>query len=261
MHKNDTPTARNLHPSKLQRFNLLKGLLAIFILFTASGCSIAYRVLLGVDSTPSWKSSEQVQRDFKRQKLPAAQSYVLDTASFYKATIAFYRTGYGSLPKTATDSLQQKRLRKGLNDDLQPVQIRFYDAKGTPLFKLVNCYLDPPIPMRWNVAGSFDQFPPANDIAQLNDFLLPMDFFLPHLLPLSPASGSLQTLPKADYYAILMWNDFMIRPSRKLLKSMRNYQKQYPDKNIHFLYVNNHNAELWPMLDAASQAKIKKLPQ
>lgn len=221
---------------------------------------MAYRLLLGIDTTPSWKSSEQVQRDFKRQKLPAEQSYLLDTASLYRATIAFYRTGYDSLPKTPTDSLQQKRLRKALNDDLQSVQIRFFEANGKPIFKLLNCYLDPPIPMRWNVAGSFDQFPPANDIAQLNDFLLPMDCFLPHLRPLSPASGSLQTLPKADYYAILMWNDFMIRPSRKLLKSMRNYQKQHPDKNIHFLYVNNHNAYLWPMLDAASQEEIKKTP-
>jgi hypothetical protein len=114
--------------------------------------------------------------------------------------------------------------------------------------------------MRWNVAGSFDHFPPANDIAQLNDFLLPIDFFLPHLQPLSRASGSLQALPKADYYAILLWNDFMIRPSRKLLKSMSDYQKQHPDKKIHFLYVNNHNANLWPMLDSAGQAEVKALP-
>lgn len=238
----------------------LSFLLAFGCLLSLSSCSLLYRTLLGVDTTPHWKTPKQVQRDFKRQKLPAEQSYLLDTASLYRATIAFYRTGYDSFPKTATDSLQQKRLRKALNDDLQAVQIRFFEASGKPIFKLVNCYLDPPIPMRWNVAGSFDQFPPANDIAQLNDFLLPMDFFLPHLQPLSPASGSLQTLPKADYYAILMWNDFMIRPSRKLLKSMRNYQKQYPDKNIHFFYVNNHNAYLWPMLDAASQEEIKKLP-
>ncbi len=233
---------------------------AIFWGCTASSCSIAYRVLLGVDSTPSWKSNKQVQRDFKRANLPATQSYVLDTASLYSATIAFYRSGYDSTPQTSSDSLKQNRLRKALNDDLQPVQIRFYDAKGAPLFKLVNCYLDPPIPMRWNVAGSFDQFPPANNIAQLNDFLLPMDFFLPHLQPLSAASQSTTALPAADYYAILMWNDFMIRPSRKLLRSMRSYQKQHADKKIHFLYVHNHNGYLWPMLDADSQAEIKKLP-
>jgi hypothetical protein len=234
-------------------------LLAIGWLLSTSSCSVVYRLLLGVDTSPHWKTHEQVQRDFKRANLPATQSYVLDTTSLYHATIAFYRTGYDSLPKTATDSLQQKRLLKAVNDDLQSVQIRFFEASGKPIFKLVNCYLDPPIPMRWNVAGSFDQFPPANDIAQLNDFLLPIDFFLPHLLPLSPASGSLQALPKADYYAILMWNDFMIRPSRKLLKSMREYQKQHPDKNIHFLYVNNHNAELWPMLDSAGKAEVKRL--
>lgn len=239
---------------------MLALLLAIGWGFTASSCSIAYRVLLGVDSTPSWKSDKHVQRDFKHANLPAAQSYVLDTASFYKATIAFYRTGFDSTPQTSSDSLKQNRLRKALNDDLQPVQIRFYDAKGTPLFKLVNCYLDPPIPMRWNVAGSFDQFPPANDIAQLNDFLLPMDFFLPHLQPLSTDSQSPKALPAADYYAILMWNDFMIRPSRKLIKSMRDYQKQHADKKIHFLYVNNHNAYLWPMLDSAGQAEVKALP-
>jgi hypothetical protein len=52
----------------------------------------------------------------------------------------------------------------------------------------------------------------------------------------------------------------MIRPSRKLLKSMSDYQKQHPDKKIHFLYVNNHNANLWPMLDSAGQAEVKALP-
>ena len=242
------------------KYSVIKFITGFSLVFILSGCSLLYRTLLGVDASPQWKSSKQVLREFEKAKLPTANSYVLDSASLYRATIAFYRTDYDSFPKTAADSLQQNRLNKALNDDLQPVQIRFFEPSGKPVFKLVNCYLHPPIPMRWNVAGSFDHFPPANDIAQLNDFLLPIDFFLPHLQPLSPASGSLLALPKADYYAILLWNDFMIRPSRKLLKSMRDYQKQHPDKKIHFLYVNNHNANLWPMLDSAGQAEVKALP-
>lgn len=219
---------------------------------------MAYRGLLGVDTTPRWKSTKQIVRETSRYRLAPEQSYVLDTASYRREIIRHYLPQLDT-PRTAEDSLQFKQLKKAINDDLQPVQIRFFKADGTPVFKLVNCYLDPPIPMRWNVSGSFDQFPPANNIAQLNDFLLSMDFFLPHLQPLSPASGSLHALPKADYYAILLWNDFMIRPSRKLIKQMRSYQKAHADQHIHFLFVNNHNAYLWPHLDSTAQQEVQNI--
>lgn len=248
-------------PHKKTGFKLVrkpKTVLLLIIAFHLGGCQLAYRTLLGIDTTPHWKSNKQIERETSRYRLPGKQAYALDTASLHQAILRHYLPQRDT-PRTADDSLQFKRLRKALNDDLQPVQIRFFKADGSPIFKLVNCYLDPPIPMRWNVAGSFDQFPPANDIAQLNDFLLPMDFFLPHLHPLSPESEAIHALPKADYYAILLWNDFMIRPSRKLIKQMRRYEKAHAGQHIHFLFVNNHNACLWPHLDSTARTEIQNM--
>jgi hypothetical protein len=34
-----------------------------------------------------------------------------------------------------------------------------FDDEGNPLYKMVDCYIDPAIPMNWNKYGSFHEFP------------------------------------------------------------------------------------------------------
>lgn len=47
-----------------------------------SGCSVSYRLLLGVDISPQWRSHSQIEKDFKRYRIKQDAVYVLDTASY-----------------------------------------------------------------------------------------------------------------------------------------------------------------------------------
>lgn len=241
----------------------LIALMLIMVIATA-GCSIAYRTLLGVKTKLKWQSNEKIIKDFERKNIPFDQAFVLDTASYYRAIVARWNAVKDSASQTEkvlshSDSLSLKRIARTAKDNLQPVQIRYFTADGNAIFKLVNCYIDPPIPMRWNIEGAFDTFPPR-PISQLKDVVDDsLTFFLPHLWTLDGNSVSLAQLPEADYYAVIFFNEYMIRPSKRLLKEVRKYHKRHPDINVHVMYVNNHNAQLWPHLGPEDKEKVKEL--
>ncbi len=228
---------------------------------TLSGCRVAYRTLLGVKMKMSWMGPEKLAKDFKKKGVPADRAFVLDTASYDKAVRARYKAEVLQIfpegLQSAKDSAAVKQMRKQTADDLQPVQVRYFTADGTPIFKLVNCYLDPPIPMRWNVEGAFDEFPPRpiSELKDVEDDSLA--FFLKHIRHIDGSPFAVSELPKADYYAVLFINDFMVRPSRKLLKEMRKYRKRHPERDVHVLYVNNHNAQMWSMMNLEERERAK----
>lgn len=177
-------------------------------------------------------------------QIPSESRFVLDTSSYHKAVIS----DWGALKSDSTlrDSMSLIRMRKVFNDDLQPVQVRYFDGLGNPLFKLVNCYIDPPIPMTWNVEGCFDYFPPRINIPALNDFNQSIQYFLPHIMDLSGRRlESLGHLPKADYYVMVFWNSFFRRPSKRLVSTIKRHIDRNKDQQVFVLYVNNHHAELW----------------
>lgn len=238
-------------------------LLLAFVLATA-GCSIAYRTLLGVKTKLKWQSNEKIIKDFERKNIPFNQAFVLDTASYYRSIVARWNAVKDSVSLTGkalshSDSLSLKRIARTAKDNLQPVQVRYFTADGKAIFKLVNCYIDPPIPMRWNIEGAFDGFPPR-PISALKDVVDDsLSFFLPHLWTLDGNSVTLAQLPEADYYAVIFFNEYMIRPSKRLLKEVRKYHKRHPDQNVHVMYVNNHNAQLWPYLEPEAREKVKEL--
>lgn len=204
---------------------------------------------------------EKLAKDFKKKGVPTDQAFVLDTASYKNAVVESYKSEMNSAfpdgPLNREDSLAVRVMVRNRKDDLQPVHVRYFTADGCPIFKLVNCYLDPPIPMRWNVEGAFDHFPPQ-PIAELKNVEDDsLSFFLKHIRRLDGSPFAANDLPKSEYYAVLFINDYMLRPSRKLLKQVRKYHKRHPDREVHVLYVNNQNATMWSMITPEARESVK----
>jgi hypothetical protein len=233
--------------------------LLFIIIISTSSCNLAYRTLLGIDTSPSWKTDKDIEKDFRKKNIAEANRFVLDTASYDKTVKADLRKTVTELKKDTAnyDTVYVKKLLKIANDDLQAVQIRYFTKTGEPIFKLVNCYIDPPIPMTWNVENSFDVFPPKNDIPLLQ-YNQPISYFFPHIKTLKGESVSFSNLPAADYYAIVYWNDFMKRPSKKLIKKLKRYNKKHDNQTTHFLFVNNHNASIWSHTNDVQKEDLKK---
>lgn len=253
-------------PSRRPGFPICKPFFLCFLVLSVccvTGCRVVYRTLLGVNVQPKWMTDEKVAREFERKGVPTDQAFVLDTASYDRAVRTRYKDEvkriYPKGPENKDDSVVVKGMWKHTADDLQPVQVRYFDAGGRSIFKLVNCYLDPPIPMRWNVEGAFDHFPPQ-PIAALraveDDSL---SFFLEHMHHLDGSSVVQSSLPEADYYVVVFFNRFMVRPSRKLLRTVRRYHKRHPSENLHVLYVHNHNAQIWGMMGPEQREAAKEV--
>ncbi|MAX81348.1 MAG: hypothetical protein CL843_14400 [Crocinitomicaceae bacterium] len=218
---------------------------------------MSYRVLLGIDSTPGIYNNAKIAQQAKRRRIPKKQLYVLDTISYRNAVIASTKAQISEL-KAATepDSNLLKRTTNARKDNLQPTQIRFFNADGSAFYKMVNCYVDPPIPMSWNKNGTFNTFPPKTVDEQLTYGNEDLGFFLEHIVSLNGEHITKEDLPQADYYAVLIWNKFYNRPSKRLIDSMKRYQKKHDNINIHFLYVNNQNAQIWPYLNSEQKKLV-----
>ncbi len=234
-------------------------LLLLIICITSSSCNLAYRVLLGIDTSPEWKTDKEIEKDFRKKNIAEANRFVLDTASYDNTVKADLKKTVIELRKDSAsyDTVHVKNLLKIANDDLQSVQIRYFTKNGDPIFKLVNCYIDPPIPMSWNVENSFDVFPPKNDIPLLQ-YNRPISYFFPHITTLQGEPLNFSSLPEADYYAIVYWNSFLKRPSNKLIKTLKRYNKKHTDKKTHFIFVNNQNAAIWSATTQEQKQELMK---
>ncbi|WP_107038713.1 hypothetical protein [Brumimicrobium mesophilum] len=231
-------------------------LLLIATLTLFAGCGTVYRVLLGVDISPNWKTDERIAKDAKKYKIPSEFNLVMDTVGFYSELRATYKNIFANLDIKDGDSTEYFKARNVLKDDGQPVQFRLFDKQGTEIFKMVNCYVDPPIPMSWNVDGCFDTFPAQTNIKSLNVHNFGIDLFLSNSTTLNKKQFSLEDLPEADYYGVILWNDFYIKPSKKLIKTVRKYIED-SNENVVLLYIHNHNSYLWQVMDAENKNKVK----
>ena len=230
----------------------------IIVLLLLSSCRVAYRVILGIDSTPSSRTNKDILKDSKRFKMDPALVFVLDTVSYRNAVLKTYNETIKELKKdtTSIDSVLVKHTYGVVKDDLQPTQFRLFKSDKTEVFKLVNCYIDPPIPMSWNVEKCFDNFPPIISIKSLNTHNFDLDFYLSHITNLKGDSVVFTDLPKSDYYILVFWNSFFVKPSKKLIKTVRKYIKAHPEVNITPIYINNQNAEIWPHANSEQKTLI-----
>jgi hypothetical protein len=229
-------------------------LLTVFI----SSCGLTYKVLLGVDTTPRWNTDQQILKQAKKYKIPFEYNFVLDTVTYSEELRKIYKNAFENLNIVDQDSSDYYNLKKALNDDQQPAQFRFYDKNGIEIFKLVNCYIDPPIPLNWNVEGCFDSFPPNTSIESLNIHNFHLDFLLSHSKLLNQKKLTFDELPNADYYGVIVWNQFYKRPSKRLIKTINKYVEN-TDKSIVIIYINSQNYFLWSVMDSESKEKVKTL--
>jgi hypothetical protein len=241
--------------------NVLKSITFCLILIPLlTGCGVIYSVLLGVDSTPNWKSKKEIAKQAKRYKIPAEYNLILDTAVYYNGLSEIYSNRVKKLTITEKDSSEYFELKRVLKDDTQPTQFRLFDKNGIEIFKMVNCYVDPPIPMNWNVNGCFDVFPPRIEIESLNSHNYDLNFLLRCSSITDDRKITITDLPQTDYYGVILWNDFFQRPSRKLIKTVREYIED-SNQSIHLVFINNKNAYLWQLMDSETKEKVKNALQ
>ena len=147
-----------------------------------------------------------------------------------------------------------------IKDQLQPVQVHYFDKNGKAIYWMINCYVDPVFPkMNWNCEQSLDVFPPR-PFSPLNDkFYHDLDFFLPHLRDTANQAPSFNDLPASDYYVLILWNDIFKRPSSSLIHTIQKYNKKQKDVKIHTLYASNHNEYLWTIMDSTNRARVMPL--
>ncbi len=238
--------------------NILKYLvlfLSLVIVFT--GCRVAYRVILGIDSTPAWKTDKSLVKQAKRYGIPTEYNLAFDTTAYYRKLDSLYSGLEEVLDTNDKDSSGYFKLFRVYKDDTQPTQFRLFDQKGKGIFKLVNCYVDPPIPMDWNVNGCFDQFPPKLDIESLNSHYYDLNFLLECSSTVDNKKLSMADLPESDYYGVVIWNEFYLKPSRKLIKTIKKYVED-SDQSVHLIFINNQNAFLWQVMDSKQKQKVRE---
>lgn len=234
-----------------------KSVLLMIVLVTTLSCKpLAAKLLLGVDTTPEWKTNKEITEEFSTYDIPVKNRFVLDTAIYAAAVEAkFYEDIEVMKSKAiAIDSVMVYKLETSLNDNLQPVQVRYFDKNGKAAFKLVNCYLDGVLKIDWNYEGAFDTYPPSTDDEMLNFANHDLDFFLPMLRTLDGSHIEMKDLPVNEHYAIIFWNDFFTKPSRKLIKQIQDIERD--NKDTFVLYVNNHNAEIYEMITDKDKAAL-----
>lgn len=243
---------------------LYKTILLFFLAFTFSSCNFFYSAILGVKTKVAWVTKETLKKKAKKHDIPLAQCYSLDTSSLKKAFLQFYKEKRNQLPDSLTtaDSLIWKSWKRSKHDDLQPVHIYYFDKERKPIYHMINCYVHPVFPkMNWNIDSSFNFFPPR-PFSPLNDSLyFNLDFFLPHIHKIDGSVIAKDSLPEADYYAVIIWNDFMKRPSRSLIKTIQKYHSKHKDQNIHTLYVNNTNSIIWPYMNQEQREEVLKVEE
>lgn len=236
--------------------NLRKIITLSITALLVSSCGLTYSVLFGIDTTPKWKTDEQITKQAKKYNIPSEFNLLLDTASFKRELKHIYSEANNVLKINHPDSIRLANLKKARNDDLQPSQFRLFDQNGVEIFKLVNCYIDPPIPLNWNVNGCFDSFPPKTSIETLDIHMFPLEFLLSHTTDINHHKFDYTGLPEAEYYGVIMWNDYYRRPSRRLIKTVHEYLVK-ADKSLVMIYINNHNQFLWSVMDSKEKEEVK----
>jgi hypothetical protein len=110
--------------------------------------------------------------------------------------------------------------------------------------------------MNWNVNECFNEFPPSIDIESLNSHNYDLRFLLSCSKTIDKNELNLTDLPKSDYYGVIIWNEIFQRPSRKLIKTVKEYIED-PAKSVQLIFINNQNAYLWQVMDPRTREEIK----
>lgn len=240
----------------------MKQITLLLIVILLSGCKLAYRTLLGVDMTPSLYHADDINELFEKRNVPDSQAYVMKLNSYFEALQYRSQKQVDQLEidgiVSREDTLMIEKIKENLKYDTNPVQVRYFEKSGKPIFKMVGCKVEPPISMNWNVEGCFDVFPPQPIPEMKEDYKDSLQFFLTHIESVNGDPVSMDALPQADFYAVVFWNTVLIRSSRTLINQIRAYDQSFPEQNTFFLFVNNHRALYWSGANEEQQQQIEE---
>lgn len=229
-----------------------KFIIGLILLFSFSSCML----LLGIDKKPNWLTDEELTDIAEKSKNPNELHFMMDTMEYYNEWKNLYGDIFKNIEHTE-DSTEYKKQKGVAKDDMQPVQFRLFDSSGSEIFKIVNCYVEKPIKADWNVDGCFDHFPPSINDESLNTHNFDLDFLLAtSYSPSNRSKPALSSLPKADYYGVIIWNDIYHKYSKKLIKTVQDNIRK-TDKSVVLLNLNNHNYQIWHSVDNKTKSAIK----
>lgn len=235
----------------------MKKITFLLFLVLCTSCNVFYNTVVGIDTSPKWLTNKTLIKEFNKQQIPLQNRYVLDTSSYHNAILKNYNDIVLTMDSSKNeDSIVKKNLYKVTKDDTQPVQVRYFDSDYNQIFKIVNCYIDNPLAIDWNVNNCFDVYPPRINIDDLNNDKKKLPFFIEHIYTVSNEKVVIEDLPKSDYYVLVFWNSFFRKPSKKLIKTIKKFENDNKIKNTYILYVNNQNAEIWSHIDKEQKSKL-----
>src|SRR5690606_9900020 len=159
----------------------MRKIFALLIMLLIISCKpLAAKLILGVDTSPEWKSKKSILEDFDKYQIPAENSFILDTVVFSKSTVikVYENIEVMKANGVIVDSIIYKKIQKSINDNLQPVQVRYFDQNGSHNFKIVNCYLENIYNMDLYYYKFFHNYPPKKHYVILNFGNENLDFFL-----------------------------------------------------------------------------------
>lgn len=243
----------------------MKNLLKNAILFLAlipliTGCRLAYKAVFGVSTKYKWQTEKDFSKQVQKYELSSEHNLVMDTVAYFNGLREIYSKKFKALNVSPEDSSAFFKLKKISSDDTQATQFRLFDKEGAEVFKLVNCYIEPPIPVSWNVDSCFDKYPPTINHERAIFHYFDLNFLLSVSSTPDHKKLQLKDLPESDYYGVVFWNNYYQKPSRKLIESAKAYAAD-PDHSIHLIFMSNHNAFLWEIVDADTREEIKELEQ
>lgn len=124
-------------------------------------------------------------------------------------------------------------LHKKLKNHFQPLQAIYFDKNGYPKSMHVNCYAGGWPNLKWNKNGNFDVFPPKQQA--------PLDtlFTFEELIGYSESKPAIIS-DSSEYKVIIIWNRFMGRQSKRLIRYVNRNITLSPTR-VSVYYLNNDN--------------------
>jgi hypothetical protein len=194
--------------------------LSIFILFCVllTSCTGLFMKVIGMKKLRP-VNNEEIQKYAKKYHIPAAYSFVLDTAKY----MTFLR------------SIDTAQFAPALKNHAQPLQALYFDTQGKLTCWYINCYCGGFPNLKWDRDSAFATFP-AKQQAPLDSLLTFSKLYsmVDHVPdPVNPPPSS-----SAGGFVVVFWDRWMGRQSERLIEYV---QKNAAGHNAHVIYVNNDN--------------------
>jgi hypothetical protein len=218
---NKNPTNLFMVNTILQKrlVHLLLPFCAITFMAGFTSCSGLIVGMYGMKK-PKPVNEATITRYAGKYNIPTADLYVMDT-SFIPWLLAKDTSLY----------------KWEIHNHYQPLQALYYNHKGELTSFQINCYTGGFPNLQWERDSIFDVFPPLKQTKV--DSLVPLEKLLAFIEPIGTAKPI--DASGFDYFIVVLWNRFMGRQSKRLIRIVQRNSLLAKDSNIRIVYVNTDN--------------------